>query len=159
VKLQFKKRRLIPVALAILVLVVGSGVAYAYWSSTGGGIGTANAAAGTIPVTVNQTPLIGMYPGQTQTLSGTFNNPNAGQVYVAAVTVAFDATTPVNLNGNPGPCAPSNFTLGGTATVNAEVLPGTPQGSWTGLTITFNDTAGNQDGCKGATVNLVYTAS
>ena len=43
-----------------------------------------------------------------------------------------------------------------TMAVNAEVPAGTGQGQFTGATIQFNNKATNQDGCKGATVNLAY---
>ncbi len=159
-KLQFKKRRLIPVALAILVLVVGSGVAYAYWTANGIGAGAAAAATGTTGVTVNQTTsLTGMYPGQgAVTLSGTFDNPNSYSVYVTAVTVAFDATTPVT--GADGTCvAAANFALSGTAPVGHVIASGAGVDAWTGLKIQFiNDPSNSQDGCKNATVHLTYTA-
>jgi len=31
--------------------------------------------------------------------------------------------------------------------------------TWDGISISFNNTGANQDGCKGATVNLAYTLS
>ena len=162
-KLQFKKRRLIPVALAILVLVVGSGVAYAYWTAGGSGSGTGSAAAGTVPVTAYQTTLIsGMYPGDVaQTLSGDFTNTNSGPVYVTSVTASIFSVT-----GGAGTCDASDFLIGGlvgdthtqTVAVGATiaVAPIIHTGAWTGITIQFNNKATNQDGCKGALVTLHY---
>jgi Flp pilus assembly protein TadG len=160
VKLQFKKRRLIPVALAILVLVVGSGVAYAYWTSGGSGTG-AGTAAGGVSVTVNQTTsLTGMYPGQDpQALAGNFTNATGASVFVTTVTVSIDPVTPVS--GNPGTCDATDFALASaTATVNAQVPVGSPEltVTWSGPTIQFvNKPLVDQNGCKGATVNLVYS--
>lgn len=44
-------------------------------------------------------------------------------------------------------------------TVNADVPAGLGKGTWTGATIRFNNTATNQDSCKGARVNLAYAIS
>jgi hypothetical protein len=153
VKLQFKKRRLIPVALAILVLVVGSGVAYAFWTAGGGGSGTAQAGT-TVPLIVNQTgpAITGLYPGgPAQTLSGNFDNSNPGAIRVGSVTAVVASVS--------GTCLPGDFVVGGSAPVNAEVASGLGVGSWTGLTIRLTDTALDQNACKGATVNLTYSAS
>jgi hypothetical protein len=163
VKLQFKKRRLIPVALAIVVLVVGSGVAYAFWTSGGSGSGSGSAASG-VTVTVNQTgsALKPMYPGDSpQTISGDFTNATGAPVLVTTVTASIASVTPLVA----GTCDASNFLLnnlaltGPTATVNAQVPVGSPETTvtWTGITIQFYNKDTNQDGCKGATVALGYS--
>jgi hypothetical protein len=155
VKLQFKKRRLIPAVLAILVLVIGSGVAYAYWTAGGSGTGSAGTAASVSNVTVKQTSTVtSMHPGDTaQTLSGNFDNGNTGPVYIATVTASIAS---VDKTG----CTASDFTLANPiATVNAEIPAGSAQGAWTGPTIKFNDKLTNQDACKGATVTLSYVAA
>src|SRR5207302_7226850 len=90
VRFVTKKR----VAAAVAVLTVGGGAmaAYAYW--TGGGTGSGSAQATTpSAVTVNQsTTVAGLYPGATAvTLSGNFDNPNSGTVYVHNVTAAVQA--------------------------------------------------------------------
>ncbi len=153
-------KRMIPVAIALLALLVFSGVAYAYWTASGSGSGSAQAAAGTSALTVNQTTVLtAMYPGDTaQTISGTFNNPNPGPVYVSTVTASISSVTKA-VGAPAGTCDATDFTLASaTATVNAEVPAGNAKGAWTGPTIKFNDKgAVNQDACKGATVNLGYS--
>jgi len=154
------RRRVVPVAMALVALLVFSGAALAYWTVVGSGTGTAQAAAGTSSVTVVQTTVLtGMYPGDAaQTISGNFNNPNSGPVYVTTVTASIASVT--KAGGAPaGTCDATDFTLAGaTATVNAEVPAGNGKGAWTGPTLHFNDKAGaNQDACKGATVNLSYS--
>ena len=52
-----------------------------------------------------------------------------------------------------------NYTLGGTAPVGANVPAGSDVGAWTGLTITMNNTAFNQDACKDAVVTITYASS
>lgn len=138
--------------LGATVLTVG-GVAYAYWTTTGAGTG--DAGTGTVvAVTVNQTSVVtGLAPGLgAQALSGTFSNPNEGPVYVTAVTAAVTGTDKAG-------CTAADYTIAGTATVNAEVAAGADKGAWSGLSIAFNNRAVNQDACKGAVVSLALTSS
>ena len=155
---HFTKKRSVILAL-LLVALAASISGYAYWTATGSGTGTGSAAAGTANVTVNQTTVLAaMYPGDTaQTISGNFNNPNPGPVYILTVTASISSV--VKAGGAPaGTCDATDFTLANaTATVNAEVPAGNAKGAWSGPTIHFNDKASNQDACKGATVNLAYT--
>jgi hypothetical protein len=160
VKLQFKKRRLLPVALAILVLVVGSGVVYAYWTAGGGGGGSAKAAAGVSNLTVNQvaTPTLApMYPGDLQqTTSVTITNPSAQSVHVMTVSISGVTT------GDETNCKGSaNFLIGAPVTLGTLGLDIATLGSVTvpGPTIQFNNLATNQDACKGVTVTLTYSVT
>lgn len=147
-----RKRGLIGAA-AVTLLVAAS--AYAFWTAGGSGTG-AGTAGDTQALVVNQTTVLDdMYPGDTaQTISGTFDNDNAGPIQVATVTASIASVTPVGA----GVCDATDFTLASAAmTVGAEVPVGTAVGAWTGATIKFNNKSTNQDGCKGATVNLAYT--
>lgn len=153
-----RKRSALGVAALILLLAAG---AYAYWTVSGSGTGTATAGTATA-LTVNQTTtLTAMYPGDSaQTISGDFDNGNAGPIYVGTVTAAISSV--VKAPGAPaGTCDATDFTLANAAmTVNAEVPSGNGTGAWTGATIKFNNKSGaNQNACKGATVNLSYTIS
>lgn len=146
---------------AVVVLAV-SAVAVAYWSAGGSGTGSASAAGAQSALTVNQTTtLTAMYPGDAaQTISGTFDNPNPGPIYVGTVTASIASVT--KAAGAPaGTCDASDFTLANAAmTVNAEVAAGSAKGAWTGATLKFNNkTTTNQDACKAATVNLSYAIS
>ncbi len=153
-----KKKKTALVTLALML--VGSGGAFAYW--TVGGSGTGSAATGsTVAITVVQTTTVtAMGPGvAAQALSGSFDNPNAGPVYVSKVTASIASVTKA-VGAPSGTCDASDYTLANAAmTVNAEVPAGTAQGAWTGATIIFNNKATNQDACKGATVNLAYAVS
>jgi hypothetical protein len=153
------KRRTKVLALTA-ALVMAGGAAFAWW--TAGGSGTGSATTGNVSaLTVVQTSTItGLAPGSSaQTLTGNFNNPNSGPVYVASVTVSISSV--VKAGGAPaGTCDSTDYTLSNTTmTVGAEVPTGNAQGSWTGATLAFNNKASNQDACKGATVNLAYTAA
>lgn len=139
-------------------VVVGTGVAYAYWTVGGSGSGTA-ATGDVAAVTVVQTAVTGLAPGlAATTLSGTFTNPNPGPVYVGTLTASISGV--VKAVGAPsGVCDATDYTLSSaTRTINAEVLADDTS-TWSGVTIAFNNKASNQDACKNATVNLSYAIS
>ncbi len=157
---RVKSKKLAIVTGAVVVLG-GTGIAYAYWSAGGSGTGSASTGT-TVAITANQTTTVtAMAPGDSaQALSGNFDNPNSGPVYVTSVTASIASV--VKATGAPtGACTAADYTLAGAVmTVGAQVPAGTAQGAWTGATIKFNNSAvQNQDGCKGATVNLAYTIS
>jgi hypothetical protein len=152
------KRSLLLALVAVLALTAG---AIAYWTAGGSGTGSGSAAGAQTPLTVNQTTtLAAMYPGDTaQTISGNFDNPNSGPIYVGTVTASIASVTKA-VGAVAGTCDATDFTLANAAmTVGAEVPSGTAKGSWSGATIKFNNKAANQDQCKGATVSLAYTIS
>jgi hypothetical protein len=147
--------------VTLATVAISSSLAYAYWTGSGSGDGTADTAEGTQALTVRQTSVVtGMGPGDAaQLLSGNFDNPNSGPVYVRTVTATIASVSPAD--GAPaGVCDASDYTLGGaTMTVNADVPAGNGQGNWAGATIKFHNKNTAQDACKGATVNLAYTIS
>jgi hypothetical protein len=156
--LKFTKRRGLLLVGIVATLAV-AGVALAFWTGGGSGSGSGAAAGAQSGLTANQTTtLSAMYPGDSaQTISGDFDNPNSGPIYVSSVTVSINSVT--KAAGAPaGTCDATDFTLASTTmNVNAEVAAGNAKGAFTGATIRFNNKATNQDACKGATVSLAYT--
>lgn len=148
-KFSMKKK----ILAATAALLVSGGAAFAYWSSVGSGTGAAGTGTNQ-SVIVNQTNTVsGLAPGlAAQPLSGNFHNPNPGPVYVSAVTAVVTGTDKTG-------CTASDYTIAGTAAVDAEVPAGSGVGAWSGLTIQFNNKAVNQDACKNAAVSISYTAS
>lgn len=148
-------KKIAAIAITATVAVTAT-AALAYW--TAGGSGTGSATAGdTVAIEAIQTSTVSdMYPGDSpQTLSGNFNNDNDGPVYVTSVTASIVDVD--QAAGAVGDCDATDFTLDDEVmTVGVEVLSGDAQGAWTGATLQFNNKATNQDGCKGATVNLAY---
>jgi Camelysin metallo-endopeptidase len=157
---KLPRKRLVAIITAALLLT-GGGIAFAYWSAGGSGTGSATTGT-TVPITANQTSSVtNMRPGDSaQTLSGTFTNTNTGPVYVTSVVASISSVDKA-VGAPAGTCDATDYTLANaTMTVNAEVASGTGVGAWTGATIKFNDKAAtNQDGCKGATVNLAYVVN
>jgi hypothetical protein len=148
-------KRNLSVAAITVVLLGGAGAAFAYWTAGGSGTGTAATGDNVDLVAVQTSTVTGMGPGiAAQDLEGNFNNDNDGPTYVATVTASIASVTP--LNGQT--CDDSNYTINNpVAPVGAEVPVGTGVGSWSGPSIEFvNSATVNQDGCKGATVNIAY---
>ena len=150
---KFTRKATITVVTAALVLGVG-GTAFAYWTQVGSGTGGA-ATGTTVPLIVNQTTVVtGLYPGVTPvTLSGTFDNPNAGEVKAGAVSATVTGTSVVG-------CDKAWYTIGGTSTPATQIVAaGTGKGTWTGLTVGLVNNAVNQDACKSATITIAYTVA
>ena len=153
-----KSRRNLLIAATTVVLLAGGGAAFAYWTLSGSGTGSAATGTVTGSITAVQTSTItNLRPGgAAQTLSGNFTNTDTSPVYVTSVTVSIASVTKA-VGAVAGTCDASDYTLtGATMTVGASVPAGTAQGAWTGATIQFNNKATNQDQCQGATVNLSY---
>ena len=153
------RKRTTKILAGTAVLVVGGGAAFAYWAVGGSGTGTATS-GGTQNVTVVQTaPATGLAPGSgAHALSGTFTNPNGGPVYVGTLTASISSV--VKADGAPeGSCTASDYTLTDASEVLNKEVPADDTGTWSGISISFVNTNANQDGCKGATVNLSYTLS
>jgi len=158
--LKFTKRRGF-VLLGVIAALVVAAAAIAYWTAGGSGTGTAATSNGTGSLTVKQTSsLTPMYPGDSpQTLSGNFDNPTGNLVQVHQVAVSVASVT--QASGAVGSCDVDDYVISGSPmTLDTEIPAGLGKGSWSGATIQFNDkSAVNQDGCKGATVHLSYSAS
>jgi hypothetical protein len=155
------KKRLLAAGIVTAILLGGAGAAYAYWTNSGSGVGEAETGTNEA-IIVNQTSVVsGIAPGSgTHALSGNFDNPNDGSVFVTSVSISIG--TIVDALGDPiVGCEADDYVIAGSpVSVNANVPAGDGVGSWSGATIAFvNEVAENQDGCKNATVNLVYTSN
>lgn len=147
-KLQFKKRRLLPVALAILVLVVGSGVAYAYWTS--GGSNTGSAGVGTSQaLTVTQSGTVtGLVPGgDAQPVTVHVVNPASFSQSLSAVAIS------VNEAALPAGCQVAWFSVTQPVIGLPVLLLGLGSTDEVGH-IQMIDSGTNQDPCQGAALIL-----
>ena len=159
---MLKNKRKIKTKVAVLAtafVVIAGGAAFAYWTAGGSGSGTVTTGTNATVTVVQTSTMTDMYPGQAaQALSGNFNNPNAGNTYVTAVTATSYAIDATHVTAG---CtvAQGNYTLAGTSNTPGDVPAGNAQGSWSGLTIAMNNLGTNQDACKGATVTITYASS
>jgi len=150
-----------PLVIFGTILVLGfAGGAYAYWTTGGSGSGSAGTGTNnSIAITQTSTPA-GLYPGGAPAaLAGKFNNANAGAVHVDEVSATIGTVTGPNITVGT-PCTAADYVLAGfPVQVDADVATGTAVGAWSGGSIAMVDGVGNQDGCKGATINLLYTSN
>lgn len=158
-------KRILAIGLP-LVLIVGAGISYAYWTAPGTGTGTAATANG-IAVTVTTDtaafPLAGLAPGVApKTIGVQVNNPAAAggpTAHVTKVSVTIASVT----GGTPAAgCTAADYAISGspmTVPAASQDIPAGSSASVSGATIAFANSASNQDACKGATVNLAYSAT
>lgn len=152
------------VALAASAAILGStGVAVAYWTTSGSGSSATGATVASnnaaTSVTVNEgTAPTGLVPGAVAvSVPVTVTNSAPGSVNVGAVTAA---VTSGFTSGTTGPaCTASDFTVAGATAAVGTLAAGATSGPLTGITIKMNDGAGNQDNCKGVSVPLTFTAA
>ncbi|MBT2549594.1 hypothetical protein [Arthrobacter sp. ISL-65] len=154
-KIAGRKKRII-VTTAVLAAISG-GAAFAYWSATGTGVGEAKTAADSVPFTfVSQAATGGpLSPGGTQqTVAFAVTNPGTGVQYLADVEVTVDEDWSV---GTTLPCTAADFTVGPVVVTKGSINAGASVNGT--VKVTMNNSATNQDNCKGVTVPLVFSAS
>jgi hypothetical protein len=144
--------------LATGLLLVGGGGAVASWSTTGIGSGSAaNASAnGTLALTAHFDA--GLTPGASETV--TYSATNAGTSSLRVATINQVGSTNVAGcvfadNFTFAPAVVSDTRVAGTKKTDTPVDVAITGGS----TLTFLDTAADQDACKGAIVTLALTSN
>jgi hypothetical protein len=158
---KFGKKRVL--ALAAVAALAVCGIAYAYWTTSGSGTGSATTGDVTA-IKVNQTNAVsGLYPGGlAQAVSGNFDNGNSGKVYIASVTAEVTGVTMATPkpNASAPDCTTGDFAISGTSNTPGEIDPGNGKGAWNGLKVALTDNAtANQDNCKNASIEITYTAN
>lgn len=149
-----KKRAL--VALGCTVALVAAGAAFAYFTTSGAGTGTATVGSSSA-VTLHATVSSNLYPGVSSPVSFTVDNPSSGSQRVGTISLASisvdagHATCSTAITGgNP------DFTMAAVA-VNKVFASGNGQAVTPTGTLTMNDTGVSQDACQGATLTLHLT--
>ena len=158
-----KKRSVALLAAGVIGLATAGG-AYAYWTSLGGGTGTATTKAGStsaLVVTGNATGA--MFPGDSeQTVTATVKNTGTENYTVNSVK-AYVTTDKAGCDG-------SNYLIGGGAApttsdnavaITLDSFDLAPAATTTGtFKMQFNNkTDTKQDACKGAAVTIHYVAN
>ena len=149
-------RKRVLAMLGCTVAVAATGVAVAYFTSSGSGTGSASVGSSS-PVTLHATISSNLYPGSSSPVSFTVDNPSSGSQRVGTITlssISVDAghsgcSTAIG-GGNP------DFTMS-AVTVNKVFGPGNGQSVTPGGSLTMNETGVNQDACQGATLTLNLT--
>jgi len=153
---KFTKKRLLIVA-SVTSLALAA-IAFAFFSSTGSGTGSAGVADPTTGLTLHGSVTGSLGPGDSKDVALTADNSNSAAVKIHNVSGTVTVSEPQATNG----CLVSYFRFD-----DGGVTPGTPitedqtiAGSASGVTLTTPGkvsmpTSGtNQDVCKGATLTL-----
>lgn len=151
------KRSAAVVGVGALALGV-SGVAFAFWTTPGFGTGQADT-GDVVAVKIVQTSVVSdLFPGGPgQALSGTFENDNAGPVFVEQVTASIPASFSVVKDGKPA-CTALDFAIKQPDRTGAEVSPD-DKSTWAGGTITLVNRSSNQDSCKNVMPPITYVSN
>jgi hypothetical protein len=158
---RISKKKLVAGAAAAAIIAGGAGVAFAYWTSTGTGSGSATTGTSTtwdVALGSVNAPNGPLTPGgPSETVHVTVTNNSSGHQQLNNLTVAVansDGTAWTAVTGCSAadyaptiPSVPANTDLGPGDTYETDI------------TISMNDLASNQNGCKNATVPLYVSAS
>jgi len=148
-----KKKRLAAVAATVAAVLIGGGVATAYWTTTGSGSDSASISAGTGTLTYTaSSPITGLFPGAEVDFDVDVNNTTGSPIQVGTVDISVTDVT----GEASGVCNPADFVVDDIV-LGANVPAGTSTLT-TGSTITMTNTNANQNACKGATVVLGFSS-
>lgn len=161
---KFTRKRFLT-ALSIVGIAVMATAAFAYWTTSGSGSGSATAGSDA-GVTASGNPANGIYPGSSVAVTTTVTNSSSTQAqYVSNLHVAIS----IDSAHATGGCQASWFTYKadsqatGTDANPHTVALATELAASANTTVAGHvfmaDTSSNQDACKGATINLAYTVN
>jgi hypothetical protein len=144
-KLFNSKKKLVAGAVGLVAIAGLATGALAYFTSTGSGSGNASVgSASNWTVAVSDDGTNTLYPGSgSEILDYTITNAGSGAQALTAVTATV---------GDSGSCLGSWFTAVASAPAPALGTSIAPSGTATGtVTVTMQDSGGNQDACQGIT--------
>ena len=149
-KISRKLSRKTVAGLTAAFLIIGGG-AYAYWTTTSAGTGSAPNAASNGTLTITATFASGLTPGASVPVTYTASNPGTSSLQVGTISHVVSTSN--------ASCSPADFTISNVAS-NTTVPAGASNFAIAGTgTLGFTDTAVNQDACKSATVTLTLSAN
>jgi hypothetical protein len=159
---KFTKKRALTVLSIISVLAIAV-AAFAFWTTSGSGSGSATAGSDA-GVSVAGDPADGIYPGSDVAVTTTVTNDSSTQAqYVSNLHV----TISIDEDHATAGCDAADFTYkadsgDAAAASNPHTVALDTEIAASGNTtvdgkVFMDDTAVNQDACKGATINLDYS--
>jgi hypothetical protein len=153
-----KSTKITAVLGGVALTVATAGAAYAYWTTTGNGSGSATTGTSSafVVTTDAATGALLTPGGPTQTVAFHVQNTNSGVQHLTAVAVTVANSNGTTWTSVPG-CSAADYTVGTPSFTAGDIASGaTSSGT---VTITMNNLASSQDGCKLATVPLYVAAS
>ena len=151
-KISFKKK--IAAAAAAATIVGGVGIAYGYWTTTGSGDGSATTASENGTLVLHAAFDDGLTPGASEDVTFTADNVGTSSLWVETIHLA--SVTADDLHAD---CDVDDFTMPDVSSKTR--VPADTDGvalDGTG-TVSFADTAFNQDACKGSIITLNLTSN
>jgi hypothetical protein len=157
------KKRLSAIAGTMAVVLVGGGLAIAYWTTTGSGTGSGAVGTSTSVVVTQDSTVADLVPGgPADVLDFTIDNPSDGPQRISSVAISISDVTA------PGACSAADFSIVQPSTGSFVDLPvgdttftsgagGDIEN--TGARVSMINSASDQNGCKGATLEFTYTVS
>jgi hypothetical protein len=134
---------------AAVIVAAGAGTAFAYWSSTGTGSGSGSTGAGTNDLTAVSAATTALVPGGHSVVDfAVTNNNTTSSEHFSSVSYTI---TPSDSG-----CSASYFTITGLPTDQTVAAGATTHQD---ITVSFADSADNQDVCKSNTLAIAYTIS
>jgi hypothetical protein len=156
-----KSRRALVLGVVAALGIVAAAIAY--WTTSGTGTGSATAGDASAVSVTQVGSITGLVPGgDAQPVSFKINNPKTTPQYVTSVTVSIDSITKDGSAVAGSACSAADFTLVQPTATFGDLSAGdhtySPAGTASGATLKMEDTGSNQDGCKGVTINLGFSA-
>lgn len=157
-KITKKNTKRVAIVGGTVAALLTGGVAYAYWTTSGNGSGSATTGTSSAFVVTTDAATGGpLTPGgaDNETVAFHVKNTNSGVQRLQTVTV-----TVANADGSawvsaPG-CSAADFTIGNPAFTPGDIESGnTADGT---VTISMKNLTTSQNGCKGVTVPLYVVA-
>jgi predicted ribosomally synthesized peptide with SipW-like signal peptide len=171
-----KRKKKAILSIAAVAVLIGGG-AYAYFTATGSGSGTATVGANSA-LTVTGTVSGTLYPGTSNTINFTANNPSSGHQRLGTISLTgVHACTGASSSWNGTSCSNSgteqttceSFDTSASSTVDnfsmANVAANQDLASGNNITVTqtgtmtMNDLNSSQNACQSANLTLTFTAS
>ncbi len=154
-----KSKKGLMVLGAVVVALAASIGAYAYWTTSGTGTGTGTTGTSTAVNATQTSTVSALTPGSpAQALDFSLNNTAATNQFVTSVTISISSVTGANIVTG-FPCTASDFTVVQPTATYGDLTPGVHAYAPSGASLAMINSASNQDGCKNATVNLLYTVA
>jgi hypothetical protein len=149
---RFMSRKVVTVVTVIGVLAI-AGAAFAYWTGTGGGSGTASVGtSGSVVVTATVAP--GISPGTSEPVTFAAANASSSGIFVSNLHLAS-----VTADAGHASCVTTDFTMADVTEADEVLAGATAQALSTDGTLVYADTGVSQDTCQGATLTLTLTSS
>lgn len=155
--MRMTTRSAVVVGSATAAVLLGGGIALAFWTTNGTGDAAAAVADSAGTLTVTQVGTVeGLFPGgEPLPISVKVDNPGDAALSFSDISVILDTVSPSG-------CLATDFTVVDTYTATVTPTVVNPTSSTTPFdvgTIKLRETGVNQDACKGATISLALAAS